>query len=161
ADVLDTTETNCRQIFHRAKARLQERRPRFREAAREKRELVGRFAEALRAGDAGLLHSVLADDVGLWSDGGGKGAAARRPLFGRERIAHFLSGIRRAAVNLRVDLHSVRIFDVDVNGEPALAVQVEGRIDSVYTFSIDDDRITAIRIVRNPEKLRYLSRQLQ
>src|SRR5262245_67920 len=161
ADVLNTAEANCRQMFHRAKSRLQERRPRYRQAAADKRELVGRFATALRDGDAAMLRSVLAEDVGLWSDGGGRVSAARRPLFGRDTIVHFLMGIRRVAVSLGVNLSSGRIRDVDVNGEPAIAIQAEGRIDSIYTFSFENGAITALRIGRNPDKLGDVARQLQ
>ena len=84
AAMLDTTAANCRQLFHRAKEHIAERRPRFRNAAEEKRPLVGRFVNALIDGNAEALTSVLAEDVGFWSDGGGKVLAARRPVFGRE-----------------------------------------------------------------------------
>src|SRR5476649_444212 len=80
AAMLDTTPANARQLFHRATARIADRRPRFHEAADEKRRLVARFVSALRDGDAGALTSVLAEDVGFLSDGGGKVPAARRPV---------------------------------------------------------------------------------
>lgn len=160
AGVLATTPSNCRQLFHRAKARIEERRPRFREQAQGKRELVRRFADALRQGDASVLTSVLAEDVGLWSDGGGKVSAARRPVLGRDRVTGMLVGIRRSAPAQGIALDSVRMDIVDVNAEPALALRVEGRLDSIYTFSIQDGAITALRIVRNPDKLRYIARQL-
>src|SRR6266851_5035538 len=94
AGMLDTTPANCRQLFHRAKTHLADRRPRFRDAAGEKRPLVSRFVAALRAGDADELMSVLAEDVGFWSDGGGKVLAARRPVFGREQVALMLAGFK-------------------------------------------------------------------
>src|SRR5262249_34295396 len=72
AETLDTTPANCRQLVHRAKERLRDRRPRFRDEASRKRQLVERFVAALRDGDAADLTRVLAEDVGLWSDGGGK-----------------------------------------------------------------------------------------
>jgi len=158
ADVLDTTPANCRQLFHRAKDRIKERRPRFRDNGGEARALVSRFAAALRNGDASELTSVLAEDVGLWSDGGGKVAAARRPVLGRDAVVNMLVGIRRTASNAMVHL---RLTVVDVNGEPGLAQSVQGQIDSIFTFSTEDGAITALRIVRNPEKLRYIARQLQ
>ena len=160
ADVLDTTAANCRQLFHRAKERLRERRPRAPEAGVEKRQLVERFVAALRHGDANELTSVLADDVGLWSDGGGKVLAARRPLFGRHEVANLLLGIRRTAAVHGVALETIALDIVEANGEPAMALHIGGRVDSVYVFTIEDGAIAAVRIVRNPDKLRYIARQL-
>lgn len=160
AATLDTTAANCRQIFHRAKVRLSERRPRFPAAAQEKRHVVQRFVSALRDGDAAELTNVLAADVGLWSDGGGKVAAARRPIFGRDPVVNFLLGIRRTAAAYGVPLDAVRVDVVEANGEPAVAIKVDGRVDSIYVCSVEDDAIVAFRIVRNPDKLRYISRQL-
>jgi RNA polymerase sigma-70 factor, ECF subfamily len=160
AAMLDTTPANCRQLFHRAKTRLAERRPRFRESAAAKRPLVGRFVNALREGDGEALTGVLAEDVGFWSDGGGKVLAARRPVFGRDAVAQVLAGIRRTAASIGIALDAVTIEVVEVNHEPALVLRVAGRLDSVYTLSIEDEAIAAIRIVRNPGKLRFLERQL-
>ena len=103
---------------------------------------------------------MLADDVGFWSDGGGKVLAARRPIFGRDSVVQVLVGIRRTAPSLGIALDAVTIDVVEVNHEPALVLRVSGHIDSVYTLSIEDDAIAAIRIVRNPDKLRFLDRQL-
>ena len=158
AAMLETTPANCRQLFHRAKERIADRRPRFRDAAAAKRPLIDRFVHALRAGDAAEFSSVLAADVGFWSDGGGKVLAARRPVHGRDAVAHMLAGFRRAAGG--VDLATVSLGVALVNGEPAMLMRIAGRLDSVYTFVIDDDAISAIRVVRNPDKLRYLERQL-
>jgi RNA polymerase sigma-70 factor (ECF subfamily) len=160
AAMLETTPANCRQLFHRAKTRLAERRPRFRGAADRKRPLVGRFVNALRDGDDEALTSVLAEDVGFWSDGGGKVLAARRPVFGRDSVVQVLVGIRRTAPSSGIPLDAVTVDVVEVNHDPALVLRVAGRIDSVYTLSIEDDAIAAIRIVRNPDKLRFLDRQL-
>lgn len=161
AGMLETTPANCRQLVHRAKGRIQERKPRFREEARQKRELVGRFLAALRDGDAEGLTRVLADDVGLWSDGGGKVSAARRPILGRAEVVHMLVGIRRTALRTGIPIDAVRLDVVDVNGEPAIAMRVAGRIDSIYTYEFDEGAIKALRIIRNPDKLAYISRQMQ
>jgi RNA polymerase sigma-70 factor (TIGR02957 family) len=161
AEILKTTPANCRQLFHRAKVHLQDRKPRFRDDARRKRELVGRFLAALRDGDAAGFTSVLTADVALWSDGGGKVLAARRPIFGRDHVIQLMVGIRRTASSMGYDLSQWAIQIVDVNGEPALAQRVAGRVDSIYTFEFVADGITALRIVRNPDKLRYIAQQLQ
>jgi RNA polymerase sigma-70 factor, ECF subfamily len=160
ASMLEMTAANCRQLFHRAKARIAEKRPRFRVAAEAKRPLVERFVHALRAGDADEFTSVLAADVGFWSDGGGKALAARRPLHGHESVVNLLVGFRRWAPAAGIDLADVSLDIADVNGEPAMLQRIAGRLDSVYTFTIDDERIAAIRVVRNPDKLQFLERQL-
>jgi len=160
AVMLETTPANCRQLFHRARTRLAERRPRFRDSADAKRPLVGRFVAALRDGDGEALTSVLAEDVGFWSDGGGKVLAARRPVFGRDAVVQVLVGIRRTAPSVGIALDAVTIEVVDVNHEPALVLRVAGRLDSVYAMDVEDGAIAAIRIVRNPDKLRFLERQL-
>jgi RNA polymerase sigma-70 factor (ECF subfamily) len=160
AVMLETTPANCRQLFHRAKERIEDRRPRFRDAATAKRPLVDRFVHALREADEAELADVLAADVGFWSDGGGKVIAARRPVHGRAAVAHMLAEFRRSAWKVGVDPATVLLQIADVNGEPAMLMRIAGRLDSVYTFSIDVDAISAIRVVRNPDKLRYLERQL-
>jgi RNA polymerase sigma-70 factor, ECF subfamily len=160
AAMLETTPANCRQLFHRAKLHLADRRPRYHDAVDAKRPLVGRFVNALREGDGDALTSVLAEDVGFWSDGGGKVFAARRPIYGRDQIVHLLVGIRRSAAAVGVPLSDVTMDVVEVNHEPSLVLRIAGHIDSVYAFSIDDDKISALRIMRNPDKLRFLERQL-
>jgi len=160
ASMLDTSAANCRQLFHRARSRIAERRPRFPDAIEEKRPLIGRFVDALRTGDEHELADVLADDVGFWSDGGGKTLAARRPVFGREQVANMLAGFRRTAPSAGVDLATVALDSEHVNGEPAMLMRIAGRLDSVYAFTIEDGRIAAIRVVRNPDKLQFLDRQL-
>lgn len=160
AEMLETTSANCRQLFHRAKGRIAERKPRFRATVDEKRPLVERFVRALRDGSEEELTRVLAADVGFWSDGGGKVLSARRPVFGRERVVALLLGIRRTAPAAGVPLESVTFDIVEVNGEPAVVWHVAGRLDSVYAPTVEGDAITALRIVRNPDKLAYIQRQL-
>jgi RNA polymerase sigma-70 factor (ECF subfamily) len=158
--MLDTTPANCRQLFHRARGRIAERKPRFRTTADEKRPLVDRFVRAFRDGSEAELTSVLAADVGFWSDGGGKVLAARRPVFGRDHVVTLLLGIRRTAPATGIALESVTLDIVEVNREPAIVMRVSGTIEAVYVPTVEDGVITALRIVRNPDKLTYISRQL-
>ena len=159
ASMLDTTAVNCRQLFHRAKERIAQGRPRFRETADDKRPLVDRFVNALVEGNPDELRNVLADDVGFWSDGGGKVAAARRPVFGREAVATVLDGIRRTGT-AAIPMDSISVDIVDVNGEPAVVFRVGAHVNTVFTFTIADGAIAAIRVLRNPDKLKFLERQL-
>ena len=159
ARMLDLTEANCRQLFHRAKARLREGRPRLVGTPESRRAVADRFVAALTAGDAKGLTELLAQDVGLWSDGGGKVSAARRPLVGRDEVLNFLTGLHRVAV--RTGLYAQASLDIDeVNGEPAVLQRMGGRLDTVYVLSITDGTVGGIRVVRNPDKLRYIDRQL-
>jgi RNA polymerase sigma-70 factor (TIGR02957 family) len=160
AAMLDATAANCRQLFHRAKARIAERKPRFRAEAAEKRPLIERFVRAFSAGDAEELTHVLAEDVGFWSDGGGKVLASRRPVFGREQVVGLLVGFRRMAPAVGIPLDAVRLDITEVNGEPAVVLRVSGRLDGVYVMTVQDGAIAAIRVVRNPDKLTYIDRQL-
>jgi len=158
--MLEMTPANCRQLFHRARGRLAARKPRFRATVEEKRPLVERFVRAFSEGSEAALTSVLAEDVGFWSDGGGKASAARRPIFGREQVVRLLVGIRRAAPATGVPLESVTLDIAEVNGEPALVLRVAGRLDGIYVMTVEHDAIAAIRVVRNPDKLTYIGRQL-
>ncbi len=160
AAMLEMTAANCRQLFHRAKGRIAERKPRFRATIDEKRPLIERFVHAFGAGDEQELTRVLAADVGFWSDGGGKVLAARRPIFGRDHVVNLLLGIRRTAPAAGVPLESVTLDIAEVNGELALLLRVAGQLDGVYVMTVADDAIAAIRVVRNPDKLIYLARQL-
>jgi RNA polymerase sigma-70 factor, ECF subfamily len=158
AGMLDTTDSNCRQLLSRAKGRIAEGRPRFHGESDSQKRLVEAFIGSMQRGDAGELASMLADDVAFWADGGGKVVAAGRPLFGREAVLKLLLGIRRGARNLGV-LLSMNV--THVNGELAIVVSVGERIDSVYVCSIADDKIVALHVVRNPDKLQYLKGQLR
>jgi RNA polymerase sigma-70 factor (ECF subfamily) len=160
AQMLETSSANCRQLFHRAKGRIAERKPRFRGAMDEKRPLVERFVRAFSEGSEAGLRNVLAEDIGFWSDGGGKVLAARRPIFGRDQVVSLLLGFRRTAPAIGVPLESVALDIVEVNGEPAVLLRVAGRLDGVYVMAVEDGAITAIRVVRNPDKLTYIDHQL-
>jgi RNA polymerase sigma-70 factor (ECF subfamily) len=160
AAMLEMSSANCRQLFHRAKGRIAERKPRFRAAMDEKRPLVERFVRAFSEGSEAGLTSVLAEDIGFWSDGGGKVLAARRPIFGRDQVVSLLLGFRRTAPAIGVPLESVTLDIVEVNGEPAVLLRVAGHLDGVYVMAVEEGAITAIRVVRNPDKLTYIEHQL-
>jgi RNA polymerase sigma-70 factor (ECF subfamily) len=157
AEMLGTTTENSRQLLHRAKARLANKRRRLSGTAASRRAVAERFARAFSSGNASELAALLARDVGMWSDGGGKALAARRPLAGCDEVRNFLLGLHRTAQNTGL-AREVSLEIEDVNSEPALIVRLAGRLDSIFVFSVDGETITGIRVVRNPDKLARIQR---
>jgi RNA polymerase sigma-70 factor (TIGR02957 family) len=154
ADMLETTDANTRQLHHRARQRLGEPAARFQPDPARWRELVDRFWTASRGGDVAGLVTILTADVTSTADGGGKVAAARRPVAGRDRVARYLaSALSRPAVAVRLDF-------AEVNGEPAMLGLMGSELAGVLFFQTEGDRIAALRIVANPDKLRFAARQL-
>jgi len=158
--MLGITIDNSRQLLHRAKARLAEGRPRLTGSPGARRAVAERFARAFASGDASALTELLASDVGMWSDGGGKVSAARRPLVGRDEVLNFLVGVQRTAQNAGLTEDATLAIE-DVNSEPALVLRVGQRLESVFVLSIEDETISAIRVVRNPDKLAHINRRLE
>jgi len=167
AETLGTTAANSRQLLHRAKERLRGADTSVPEAAASvkasatyaSREVAERFAAVFYAGDAAGFAGLLADDVTFISDGGGKVSAARRPLAGRDTVVHLLVGIHRGARALGL-AQVASVTPVEVNGEPAVAVRIDGRLDSIYVLSPRDGGVGRISVIRNPDKLAYIARQL-
>jgi RNA polymerase sigma-70 factor, ECF subfamily len=149
AKAIDKSEANTRQILARARGRLRDARPRFTASRRESEEVVRRFRHACVTGDVGELMAVLHGDATLVSDGGGKAAAATRPLLGADRIAKFVFGYARKLHYSEADFQLVTI-----NGTPGLLMRHPVAGSGTYSFDIVDGRIRAIYIMRNPDKLR-------
>ncbi len=159
AAMLGITAANARQLLHRAKARVSSTpRPDTRVASAN-RAVAERFARAFSTGDVELLTQLLTSDVTMLSDGGGKVAAARRPLVGRDEVLNFFVGLRRLATADGTARRS-SLSVTEVNGEAAVLIFIDGILNSVYVCSVDDQQVAALRIVRNPDKLAYISRQL-
>jgi len=158
-EMLGMSIESSRQLLHRAKTRLAEGRPRLTGTAASRRAVAERFARAFSNGDASELTTLLANDVGMWSDGGGKASAARRPVVGRDAVLKFLVGIYRAAQNTGL-VRDVSLSIEDVNWEPALVIRLGRRLESLFVFSVEGAQISGIRVVRNPDKLARIDRQL-
>jgi RNA polymerase sigma-70 factor (TIGR02957 family) len=152
APIVDKSEANCRQIFARARQRIADRRPRF-EASRERRdELAQRFHAACETGDTTALEQLLADDVTVYADGGGKAAVVPQPVHGGLRVARFLLGIMR-----QLQARSGRLEPTEVNGQPGFRlVDAAGRLGAVMELTIADGRVQEVRNVLNPDKLGHL-----
>jgi hypothetical protein len=153
AGIVGKTEDNVRQLNVRARRHVDERRSRF-EASREQRdELADRFFAAAQEGDMEALENLLAHDVVLHGDGGGKAPALARPLHGRDRVVRTLLAWSRAAV--RFGGFTVR--RVEVNGQPgAMIFEPQGKLINVLALDIADGQIQAVRGIVNPDKLAHL-----
>jgi RNA polymerase sigma-70 factor (TIGR02957 family) len=157
--ILGISREYSRQLLHRARERLVRNRPVLDSTNQSRRTVAERFARAFAAGDANQLSALLAEDVGMWSDGGGKVSAARRPLIGRDEVVNFLIGLQRVA-SASTTMREASLALEDVNCEPALVVSVQGRLESLFVLSVLDGTISGIRVIRNPDKLAHIKRQL-
>ena len=147
AAAVDKSPAAVRQIAHRARAHIEERRPRADVTPSLRDEVIARFLNAAVTGDIKSLMDVLAPDVVLVTDGGGFKKAALRPILGREKVLRFLDGV--APESSEADV-------VMVNGAPALRLFIDGELDSIGAMLVEDGLVTGIYWVRNPAKLARL-----
>jgi RNA polymerase sigma-70 factor (ECF subfamily) len=152
AAMVGKSEANCRQLVVRGKQRVAERRTRFEADSVHGRELTARFLAACSTGDLDGLLGMLADDVVVWSDGGGKVQAARRPVAGRDKAARFLIGIAEKGGEFDGRL-------VAVNGQPGGIFGHDGRIEYAMALDVLDGQIVGVRVIANPDKLQHLQPQ--
>ena len=150
AEALGKTPAAVRQIAHRAREHVAARRPRMRVDRAVQEQVLARFTEATRTGEIRALLEVLAPDVVMLTDGGGVAAAIRRPVEGAQKVAAVLSGLGRLAPDFVARM-------AQVNGAPALVVEVPGDVPTVITATVVDGRITRIYAMRNPHKLGRLA----
>lgn len=149
AGMLDRSEASVRQVGSRARSHVQARRPRYDAPADTRRRVTDEFLAACVGGDLNQMMELLAPNVTAWTDGGGKIRAALRPLHGADKVARWLLGV------LRKPLPDVGVHRVLVNGEPGVLVTSGGAPDNVFVVDLNaDNLIIAIRLVRNPDKLR-------
>ncbi len=153
ASLLRTNEANVRQLVHRAKERIGERRQRFEADKEKQRELLGRFLFAISTGEVDALVELLAEDAVCYTDGGGEVRAARRPIFGPDKIARFLSAI---VEDMPVDLESQV---VEANGAPAILLRRPEGPWGVLTADASEDKVGAIYMLLNPKKLAAVDRR--
>ncbi len=153
ARIVGKREANVRQLASRARSHVEQARPRFQTSREQREELARRFFAAVQQGDLAGLEALLAHDVQLTGDGGGKVPALTRPLRGRSRVARAL--LSWARVGSRIPGASMR--PVEVNGAPgALLLDGERRLIGVWALDIGGGEIAGVRSVVNPEKLAHL-----
>jgi len=152
AQVLEKSEDNCRQMVSRARGRLETKEPRFETSREEQERLLAQFIEATASGNYDALVGVLAEDAAVYSDHGGKAAAAQRTILGADKIARFFLGIQK-----RFPPADPSIRLVSLNGRPG-AILFSGEVPySAFSFECGPTGIARIYVVRNPDKLRHLA----
>jgi RNA polymerase sigma-70 factor (ECF subfamily) len=153
AAIVGKSEDNVRQLSTRARRHVEQRRPRFQSTREQRNELARRFFGAAEQGDLAGLEALLAHDVELTGDGGGKVPALARSLRGRNRVARTVTNWFRLAA--RVPDWSARL--VEVNGAPgALYLDAQEQVVAVLALDITDNQITGINGIVNPDKLAHL-----
>jgi RNA polymerase sigma-70 factor (ECF subfamily) len=153
AEIVGKSEAACRQLAVRARRHIEQDRPRFEASRQTHDELARRFMTAAQTGDLEGLEALLAHDVALHGDGGGKVRAIAHPLFGRRRVARTVLSWMRVVMG--IDGFSIR--PVEVNGRPgALGLDGQQRILFALSLDIADGQIRDIRSIVNPDKLGHL-----
>lgn len=150
AKTLGKSEAACRQLAARARKAVRNRQPSQTAPPETYKSLTSRFFETLENGDIGGLKELLQEEVMLYTDGGGVKTAALNPIYGADKVARFFLGIARKSV---AQGQSVRLSDAVINGRPGLLIFVDGELDQTFSINVDDNRISTIYMVRNPEKL--------
>ncbi|MCW2916048.1 MAG: sig14 [Actinomycetia bacterium] len=154
ADILDRTPSAVRQLAHRAREHVHARRPRYQADPRVQQQATERFLAAALGGDLDALMEILASDVTMWTDGGGKArAAVLRPVHGRDKVARLIVGVAsRAPQDLDIRYRSV-------NGDPSALLFADDAPFAVMVIDLspDGDQVSGIYAVTNPEKLTHVA----
>jgi len=148
ASVIERTEAACRQVVHRARERVRGDRKRFAVSDDAKATLLQKFMAALDARDEQSLMTLFAPEATWTADGGGKTAAARAPIVGAARIVPLVLGLRDKFWS---DRRTVEI--ATVNGETGLCLRDADQLTATMSIATDGDRILAVYVVVNPDKL--------
>jgi RNA polymerase sigma-70 factor, ECF subfamily len=151
AHIVDKSEANCRQVFHRARQRLKEDEVRFEASRAQLEELTRQFMQAATFGNVEELVHCLADDVVHTPDGGGKAPAGLRPIYSADRVARgILGGLSKFPPD--------NAWIEEINGQPAIVAIRDGKPQAVMLFEMRNGRISRIWTVANPDKLRDIAR---
>jgi RNA polymerase sigma-70 factor (ECF subfamily) len=152
ASAVGRSEAACRQLASRARRHMEAGRPRFEADRRERAELAARFFDALADGDVGGLRELLAADVQMLGDGGGKAPGLARSVIGADKVARVLASYFPMLIRI-----GARVEPHEVNGQPGAVLRDrDGNVGGTLTLDVLDGRIQTIRSVANPDKLGHL-----
>ena len=154
ARIVDKSEANCRQLLVRAKKHLGADEPRFGADRAHAERLVRRFIDAAGAGEIDGMVAVLAEDITLWPDGGGKVPSAARPIRGMDAVSRFTAGVFERFLSDARHLQPVWI-----NGQPGFIVYDGNELRGALGFDVRGGRIHDIYVITNPDKLRSLGKR--
>jgi RNA polymerase sigma-70 factor, ECF subfamily len=156
-EAIDHTEAACRQLAARARAHVREDRPRYPANDSEARKLADAFVAAAATGDVSGLASLLAEDVVLYSDGGGKRLAALNPIVGKDRILRFYQGLSNKGAEMFAGFRAER---TTINGLPGFVFHTA---EGTETLAVETaaGAIVALYQVRNPDKVRHLAERVR
>jgi RNA polymerase sigma-70 factor, ECF subfamily len=153
AAMLDRTEASCRQLASRARRAVRDNRPAPAAAPDNHARLLQAFSEAVASGNVAKLAELLREDAVAITDGGGRKFAARNPILGADKVARFFIGLAGKTAG-----QDVRIEPAVINGAVGALLYLDGELDLTLSMAIDGEKIAAIYVVRNPDKLRYAPR---
>ncbi|MBI5130684.1 MAG: sigma-70 family RNA polymerase sigma factor [Rhodopseudomonas palustris] len=152
ARTLDRDAAACRQLAARARGHVRAERPRFPVSEERGQAIADAFFQASRSGDVAALTALLADDVVLTGDGGGKRPATLNPIFGAAKVARLFEGLARK----HAPGASALVSTGRIDGLPGFVTTEPDGLIQTTALAIENDRIVAIYVVRNPDKLRHL-----
>ncbi|MFE0043808.1 RNA polymerase sigma-70 factor [Streptomyces albireticuli] len=147
AEALDRSESAVRQLAGRARRHVEERRPRYTVDPALRRDLTERFLAAATGGSIERMMELLAPDVRLVGDSGGKAKGPLRVIESADKVGRFLLAVAET------DRPEYEYRFLEINGGPALLVLAQGRPDTVLALDVADGRVTAVYLQRNPDKL--------
>jgi RNA polymerase sigma factor (sigma-70 family) len=153
ASILQSDEANARQLYHRARTHIAESRKRFTPAPADTKRILDGFFSASVDGDVATLEKLLAEDVTVWFDGGGKVGRTWQPVIGRASVVAYL--IKWVPV-----MERSRVTFAEVNGEPAIVVHEADRLWGVMVLELADNQVIGVRTIANPDKLGFAAKQL-
>lgn len=156
AEIVGKSETNCRKLLSRARGKMGVTADDLNDPDIASEEWVHRFLAALQHGNVDMVVSMLAKDVVLVSDGGGKASAAVHPIESRDHVARFLFGLIRKVPQYEGGMHlELR----DLNGQTGIVVRLGESIETVALMHVKRNTICNLYFVRNPDKLKHLTRK--
>jgi RNA polymerase sigma-70 factor (ECF subfamily) len=150
ATMIDRSEPACRQLATRARRAVRNERPAPTATPDHHAHLLQAFIEAVGSGDLSRLTGLLREDAVALTDGGGRKTAALNPIHGAEKVARFFIGVAGKKSD-----RDIRIEPAMINGSVGALLYMDGELDHSLSISIDGEKIAAIYLVRNPDKLRH------